>query len=1046
MFVAMLSQGASGMKIVLDRCPVIIKCETPPVIDGVLNDDCWREPLGMTGFILLDTARRASEQTTVYVTYDDENVYFAFKCDEPNPDSIAANETKHDQQVVDDDCIELFLDLNRDCKNYFHFIVNSKGVTSDGSVELVDDFIDIYYDWEPEYEVKTSVDDKHWYVEMAIPFESLQTGIERPSVFKERKEVERSAYSLLTAPVVEHGTAWNFCFARRKQTEQKELSSFPGVCDKFYMPYQFDHILFWEKPIEKYTWDRPGTYVGMDNDVYSAYSDIRREHNRIVNEKKSSERDRLQPIIDEISSYILECNWEAKYSRGLFMGYESADGEIRIPNYARRDGQGRIVLDDAYPPLDKKALNKIISKQTPRFVYDDKSLGELREKISNNPNILKQWLKIKEDANAMLDKPMVDFVSNEMQQDRNCISRDQAKRAAEGYGALGSTRMKCALVYAITGETKYAKKAWGAQSKLIDHYEKYQVFRSAENWYSIWDSSYEMFSSTYAYDMLADSGVMSNSDKARLIEFIRQMGHSVDYCVKYSEMVGNHQFMWTGNFGCMVAYFPEFPEHERWANDVESRMPMLYADILNDGGQIERSPGHHIYGLSFLCKYANAVKHLTGENLFIKEYDGKSLEMTLDWMAKIATPLGETPALNDSKRPQMATHLFMLDVINQFDKGEYLEAGKIDTTGLPLEHLVSDSIKPKTPNFKSLLLPDTGWAVMRDSWDKDSKYLIFDYGEHGAWHGHYDKMNFVMYADGIGWVLDAGASPHYCVYIKEHNEWHKQTIAHNTVFIDNKSQDAVTGTLRKWESRENFDLVSASHDGYEGIDHTRTIYHPRDEYFIINDYLKSSDSQKHDYSWLLHVYGEPGKVDKSLVTFTKDGKSLLVIPADSDAISSVDLKKGLCLDTTSERKTKLRDDGTWTPGDPGWGYIPYIGLNKSTDADEVNYIVLLYPHDSEIAPEIKCEKLIGKNNNAYGIKITHDDFVDIYGEKKPGVATSREIELGDIQTSADYFFVRIKDGEVVEAEVIDGGYLFYKGIAVYTGTNPSPPFYSPKTE
>ncbi|MCK4499310.1 hypothetical protein KAU11_02345, partial [Candidatus Babeliales bacterium] len=517
MFVAMLSQGASGMVRHIEKFPAAEKCQTPPVIDGILNDDCWKKEQSITGFILLDTARRADEQTTVYATYDEEKVYFAFKCDEPDTSQLVANETEHDQQVCDDDCVELFLDLNRDNKNYFHFIVNSKGVTSDGSVELVDDFIDIYYDWEPEYEVKTSVDDKHWYVEMAISFESLKTGIERPSVFKVRKQHEQSAYSLLTAPIVEHGTAWNLCFARRKQTEQKELSSFPGVYDKFYMPYQFEQMLFLEseKTVNEYNKARSN---------YNVYLKSKNDHSGIAFIKMKIELDRLQPIIDEISSYIRNCNWEAKYSRGLLMRYESADGKIRIPNYARRDGQGRIVLDDAYLPLSKKALYKIIKKQTPRFVYDDKSLGELREKISNNPNVLKQWLKIKEDANAMLDKPLLDFVSNDMQQDRNCISRDQAKRAAEGYGALGSTRMKCSLVYALTQDTKCAKKAWEAQSKLIDHYEKSQVFRSAENWYSIWDSSYEMFSSTYAYDMLANSGVMSREDKVRLIEFIRRMG------------------------------------------------------------------------------------------------------------------------------------------------------------------------------------------------------------------------------------------------------------------------------------------------------------------------------------------------------------------------------------------------------------------------------------------------------------------------------------------------------------------------------------------
>lgn len=486
-------------------------------------------------------------------------------------------------------------------------------------MELVDDFINLYYDWDPEYNVQTSVAEKDWFVEMAIPFASLKTGVARPSVYKERKEEERSAFSLLKAPVVTSGTTWNISLCRRR-IEPNELSSWSSVCDKFYAPYQFGHLIFSE---------------GFNKKKISALKNqVDKHHAKVVSEKNRTEQNRLQPILKEINKQI-DCEWTAIQRRNLFMGYESRDGKIQIPNYAHLDGQGRIVLPEKIPHLSEKILNKIIVKETPRFVFDKKSLSELREKIKQYPNINKQWLKLKKEADALLNKPMPDFIPCEMQHDRNCVPREKAKSAGAAYGLLGTIRSKCALTYAISQDKKYAQKAWKAQSYLIDHFYKYQVFRMACNWYSIWDPSYEVYTSTYIFDMIADAGVLTKEDKIKLVEFIRRIGYRVNYCVKYSGMIGNHQFMWTNNMGCMALYFPEFPEYNRWAQDVETRMPMLYNDILTDGGQIERSPDHHIFGLSFLCRYVTAKKRLSGEDIFNKKYDGKSLEMALDWMVKI---------------------------------------------------------------------------------------------------------------------------------------------------------------------------------------------------------------------------------------------------------------------------------------------------------------------------------------------------------------------------------------------------------------------------
>ncbi len=989
-------------------------CATPPVVDGMLDDECWRDAAVAADFSLLREDGPAGNGTTVRVTYDDTCVYFGFTCPDHRAGELVTRETEHDAAVCRDDCIDLFLDLSRDYKNYFHFIVSPRGVTSDSSVELVDDFVDIYYDWEPAYRVRTSVTADAWFAEFAVPFSSLMTGVARPSVFADRKENERSAFSLLAPPASDPGTVWNVNFCRRKRTDPDALSSWSPCCDSFYSPYQFGHLLF------AGSLSRSG--------ISNARERAEEARAGAVAEKNRVERARLAPILAEIGG-----EWRDVHRRGLFQGSVSTNGKLRIPNYARLTGQGRVVLDEVIPPLSGEAVEKILARRTPRLAFDEESLEELRRRIESDAPVREQWKRLEEEADGLLAGPLRDFTPNEMQQDRNCVPREQAKSAAAGYGRLSSVRTKCALAHAISGRREYAEKAWEAQSRLIEHFERYQVFRSADNWYSIWDPSYEVVSSTLAYDLLAGSGVLSREEKVRLVEFIRRLGYRVDYCVRHSEMVGNHQYMWTANLGRMALYFPEFPERERWLADVERRMPMLYADILQDGGQVERSPGHHTFGLSFLVGYAITRKRLLGEDVFSREIDGKSLGMAVSWMAKIATPLGEQPAVNDSKRPRLGKYFFLLDVIDAFGRGDLLRAGKIDTSGLPLLHLVSETIRPADPAFTSVLLPDTGFAVMRDGWDADSKYLLFDYGPHGAWHGHYDKMSFVLYADGVGWVLDAGSSPHYCVYTEEHNRWHKQTVAHNTVLVDGKSQEAVTGTLRRWETGEDFDLVSASHDGYPGIIHTRTIFHPRGEYFLVHDHLRARDGEPHRYRWLLHVNGRLGAHDRESIAFTRNGRGLLVLPADPESIDSLTVEQGLCIDTTGKRTTPARSDGRWTPGDPGWAYIPYIGLSKTTGAAETDYLVVLFPHrDGAKPPAVEVAKLLGGVGT--GVRIRHGGLEDVYGERRPGADRTAELPLGGFRTDGDFFFARIERGNVTRAVVVGGTRLIRDGKPVKART------------
>lgn len=196
---------------------VIPKTSKPPELDGILNDPCWEK--AATGFtVLTGSASEPKAKTKFFVTYDNKNIYVAFQCDEPMMEKIV-NLTKErdDFFAWQDDCVGIYLDTNRDEKSYLHFIVTcgnkqldlKRGITS----------VREEREWSATWYSATSIGERSWYVEIAIPFSSIEI-----------------------API-EEGTSWNANFCRERQPI-KENSSWSFVREHFAAPRWFGHLYF----------------------------------------------------------------------------------------------------------------------------------------------------------------------------------------------------------------------------------------------------------------------------------------------------------------------------------------------------------------------------------------------------------------------------------------------------------------------------------------------------------------------------------------------------------------------------------------------------------------------------------------------------------------------------------------------------------------------------------------------------------------------------------------------------------------------------------
>jgi hypothetical protein len=153
------------------REATIPKFSTTPRIDGLLDDECWREAERLGGFTEADPREGAKPEveTNVLLGYDERNLYIGLVCHENDISQIRTREGKRDT-YTEGDFVQISLDTYNTSTSAYTFIVNPSGVQMDASER--GDVSDISFDI--EWYASSRILDDRWTVEIAIPFKSLR--------------------------------------------------------------------------------------------------------------------------------------------------------------------------------------------------------------------------------------------------------------------------------------------------------------------------------------------------------------------------------------------------------------------------------------------------------------------------------------------------------------------------------------------------------------------------------------------------------------------------------------------------------------------------------------------------------------------------------------------------------------------------------------------------------------------------------------------------------------------------------------------------------
>ena len=162
---------------------VRIECEESPVIDGKLDDECWKKADNVSDFIQFEPilGAKPKDPTTVYVLFDMERLYVGFECFKENPDQVVGMQVERDSYFFQDDFVEVFLDTFHDCRNCYGFAVSCLSTQSDRRIANEGSGRggggprgDRSRAWDCAWEAKAARTDEGWTAEMAIPFCELR--------------------------------------------------------------------------------------------------------------------------------------------------------------------------------------------------------------------------------------------------------------------------------------------------------------------------------------------------------------------------------------------------------------------------------------------------------------------------------------------------------------------------------------------------------------------------------------------------------------------------------------------------------------------------------------------------------------------------------------------------------------------------------------------------------------------------------------------------------------------------------------------------------
>lgn len=455
-------------------------------------------------------------------------------------------------------------------------------------------------------------------------------------------------------------------------------------------------------------------------------------------------------------------------------------------------------------------LSALSANTHPGLFLTPSGLKSVRSTIKRNPEFRQSF----EEQKAIADEALTSTIVVPVPKDGGGgYTHEKHKSNYYQMNAAGT-------LYQITGKKAYAVFVRDMLMKYAELYPTlglHPAVRSKTPGKIFWQALNEavwLVHTANAYDCIYD--FLSQDERAHLeknlfrpmAEFISN-GNPNNYAV--FNMMHNHGTWATAAVG-MIAYVmgdKNLVDMALYGSNKDGKSGFIRQmdELFSPDGYFTEGPYYQRYAIWPFMVFAQVIQNKQPELDIFKYRDGVLLK-AVDVLIN-STYQGEILYLNDALKKTYQTQEIVY-AVNIAYKNNPSNTRLLDIARRQETFIISDAgvvtakalNKKKVPpfQFKSTLLRDGrdgtqgGIAIFRNGEGEEHTCLTFKATSHGLSHGHYDKLSITLHDNGNPILGDYGAvrflniePKHGGHYTAENSSWAKQTIAHNTVTIDQTS-------------------------------------------------------------------------------------------------------------------------------------------------------------------------------------------------------------------------------------------------------------------
>jgi hypothetical protein len=345
-----------------------------------------------------------------------------------------------------------------------------------------------------------------------------------------------------------------------------------------------------------------------------------------------------------------------------------------------------------------------------------------------------------------------------------------------------------------------------------------------------------------AYDLTRTADIWSDRDHRHVQKnFFRATARTL---LRFNHGRSNHQTWFNAGLMCIGSTLADAELVNKVIHMDGGYLDQLQKSVGRDGLWFEGTMAYHRYALMAMIEIVEA-----GRRMQLDLHEEPRFRSMFTGPLKAAYPDGSIPAINDSDPMNLGGFARLFEWAWETWRDPVFARACARGNAKKLRELLGpDAITEWPLATGSAVLEDAGLVRLEAGRGKETACLFFDYGPHGGGHGHFDKLNITLFANGREWLLDPGRLNYRH---KEYKTWVKHTVAHNTVVLDGRTQAPTTGRLLWFETHDEFAACAAeTADAYTATRLRRHLLLTPD--LLLDVYDVSCDSG-HQIDWLVHA-------------------------------------------------------------------------------------------------------------------------------------------------------------------------------------------------